>query len=52
MGASGTTVRLVLRKLPSIDPFDDIDVMMEISNTDDDIRPVCELTADEMSIGY
>ena len=44
-------VQLGLSKLPSIDPFDDIDVMMEVLNTDHN-RSVCDLTADVVSIGY
>ena len=45
-------VRLGLSKLSFIDPFDDIDAMMEVPNTDDNIRSVCDLTAHEVGIGY
>jgi hypothetical protein len=53
--ASGITdaIALGLINLPSIDPFDDMDAMVESPSMDDGmLQSICKLTLDELSISY
>ena len=46
------SIRLGLNKLPSIDPFDDIDPMMETTIPEANLRSVCHLEEEEVGVAY